>query len=365
VKKCPYCSFNSYKIDDFINIEYWKQAYLTAINFYANRYPQKVVKTIYLGGGTPSLLPNSFVDSILTEIFSSWKVEEDVEISIEVNPHSSNREKLHGFAQSKINRVSIGVQSFLAEGLVLLGRTHNVEAAIEAINLSSKLFKSVSADIIYGHPGHSVEIWNEELDLALTIPIQHLSAYQLTVESNTVFGNMYKQGELLLPSEDECADMFELTQKKMENAGFLAYEISNHAIPTHECRHNVRYWQYQDYIGIGPGAHGRISEASCKYATLEEADPRKWASLVMANGAPPMRQEKLSLAEQAREALLMGLRMPRGLDCSALPLALEQFVRLDALQALVDGGFLEHSDNILRATKDGLKRLNPILLMLL
>jgi oxygen-independent coproporphyrinogen-3 oxidase len=365
VNKCPYCCFNSYPINDFVNIEYWRQAFLLAIDFYAKRYPQKIVSTIYFGGGTPSLLHPSFIKDLLTAIFSSWQTTEKVEISIEANPHSSEAAKICGFAQVGVNRISVGVQSLSDDGLIFLGRKHNVETAIDVVKLSSQLFESVSVDMIYGRPGHSVENWNEELDLALTLPAQHLSLYQLTVEANTVFGEMHKCGELLLPSDDECADMFDLIQEKTKRAGFIAYEVSNHALPTHECLHNMRYWQYQDYIGIGPGAHGRISHAGEKYATLEETNPEKWVHSVITNKNPLVSYDRLSREEQAREALLMGLRIQSGIDCTRLPMELERFVDHKALRMLVDEGFLEYSGCVLRATDRGVRLLNSIISMLL
>jgi oxygen-independent coproporphyrinogen-3 oxidase len=251
------------------------------------------------------------------------------------------------------------------DGLAILGRKHSVEDSVNTVNLCSKLFKNVSVDMIYARPGHSVELWKDELMLVLGLNLQHLSLYQLVVDEDTVFGNMHKRGELLLPDEDACADMFELTQEITQNAGFPSYEISNHAKPGYECKHNIRYWKYNDYIGIGPGAHSRITINGAKYAIVEESNPQMWLKSLLLDDILLEEQVLLSQEEQAREALLVGLRMTEGIDCGTLPFPLNRCVDETALKNLVSEGYLEYSNNIIRGTNEGRKRLNALMLMLL
>ncbi|MDR3285502.1 MAG: radical SAM family heme chaperone HemW [Holosporales bacterium] len=366
VKKCPYCSFNSYPLVNFIDFDYWKNAYLLAIQFYAEKYKDRTIKSIYFGGGSPSMLPNNFIGDLIKAMQNCWKFSKNVEITIEFRPDDVTEEKMNNLYESKVNRISIGAQSLNNECLEILRRRHNIETIFNAIEVSSKLFKNISLDMIYAHPGHySINIWEEELKIAVKLNTQHLSLYQLIVDENTVFGSMQRKGKLLLPDEDSCAEMFEITQKITENEGFYAYEISNHAKKGYECVHNIRYWQYQDYIGIGPGAHGRIMFEGHKYAILEEKNPQKWVDFISNEKRPLIEMDRLTLEEQTREILIVSLRTSKGLDCRKLPALLEECVEMPKLKQLINEGYLEYKDNILRGTSEGRKVLNSLILFLL
>lgn len=365
LSKCPYCSFNSYPILELIDFENWKNAYIFAIQEIAKKTKNRRIRSIYFGGGTPSLLPPKFLEDLLAEIAWHWSVEPNVEVSIEINPGTVNETKIRDFKTAGVNRASVGVQSLNEDGIAILGRRHSIATAMNTVQVCSKLFQSVSLDMIYARPGHSLSIWKEELELALSLDIPHLSLYQLVVEEESVFGDMYHRGELLLPDEDVCADLFDLTQELTTKAGRPAYEISNHAIANHECIHNIGYWMYYDYIGIGPGAHSRITFNNKKYALVQEAIPRKWLNSIIENNEILEEKSELFLEEQGREAILVGLRMTKGISCARLPLPLDQMVDPDALNHLVQEGYLEYNQDVLVATSEGRKRLNALLAYLL
>ena len=350
---------------DLIDIESWKKAYLAVIKNIAPSLNDKIIRSIYFGGGTPSLLPGSFIKDVLKEIKAHWKLEDNAEISIEINPGTVSEEKLYELRDAGINRASVGVQSMHDDGLVILGRKHDVATSVETVNLSLKLFNSVSIDMIYARPGHTYDIWKDELDLAVGLGVQHLSLYQLIVEDETIFGNMYKRGELLLPDEDTCDDLFDMTQEVVSKAGYEQYEVSNHAKPGFEGKHNIGYWLYNDYIGIGPGAHGRLTMNGEKFALVQEANPKKWLKSIIDQKHILEEKVLLSQEEQAREALLVGLRMRNGVDCSKLPLELKDCVDCKILKKLMDEGYLLFDNNILKGTESGIKCLNAITSLLL
>lgn len=363
--KCPYCSFNSYPVLELIDFEEWKEAYLFAIREIAKTITKRSVRSIYFGGGTPSLLPPKIIHEILDTIYKSWKTASQVEISIEINPKTVNKEKIQEIRSAGVTRASVGVQSLNEEGIAILGRRHDIPSAIHTVEECKKLFDSVSVDMIYARPGHTLAIWKEELELALSLDIHHLSLYQLVIEDQSVFGDMYHRGELLLPDEDVCADLFELTQDLTAQAGIPAYEISNHARPGYECIHNVGYWEYRDYIGIGPGAHSRITYKNRKFALAHEANPKKWLKSIIADQNILEEVSEVSLEDQAREAVLVGLRMTRGIDVTQLPLPLDQITDAAAFKHLLRGGYLQQEGNQLWATDIGRERLNSVLTYLL
>ncbi|MDR0632605.1 MAG: radical SAM family heme chaperone HemW [Holosporales bacterium] len=365
LSKCPYCSFNSYAIAEIINFNEWREAYFWAIKLFAKQYQNKIIRSVYFGGGTPSLLPSSLVKDILNEIQHYWDFCEDVEITLEINPETAEESKIRGYREAGINRVSVGMQSMYDEGLAILGRGHSVEASIATMKLCLDLFKSVSVDMIYARPGHSVKIWEQELKQLFALSPHHLSLYQLTIENETVFGNMFRKGELLLPDDNTCSDLFEVTQSLTREHGLPAYEISNHAKAGHECVHNMRYWLYEDYIGIGPGAHSRVTIDGCKYALAHETNPRKWLRALLEHQEILEERLKLTPQEQAREAILVGLRMTDGLDYRKIPLPLEQCIDYPAMERLIEEGYIELEGNILRCTHEGRKCLNSVLLLLL
>ncbi|MDR2464330.1 MAG: radical SAM family heme chaperone HemW [Holosporales bacterium] len=365
LSKCPYCSFNSYQINDILNFEHWKLAYFFSLNKMAESTDSRIVRSIYFGGGTPSLLPTWFIEAILLKIQSLWTIDSNVEVSIEINPTTATSVYMNNLKTVGINRVSIGVQSFSDTGLTVLGRTHTVKDSINTISLCAKFFPNHSLDLIYAWPSHTPESWRSELQMAVSFGTPHLSLYQLMIEDNSVFGSMYTRGELLVPDENVCVDMFETAQRITEQAKLPAYEVSNHACLGFECIHNIIYWIYKDYIGVGPGAHSHITINQKKYAIVQESNPRKWLKIILNNQFIPSTSECLSEKEQAREAILVGLRTVQGVDCNALPTSLASVINNDAYTHLVQRKFLIYKKGVLKATYKGRKRLNAMLTYLL
>lgn len=323
----------------------------------------RTLRSIYFGGGTPSLMPPSLIGALLEEANSLWNWASDIEISLEMNPGDATRGRIQGFREAGINRLSIGVQSMTDEGLAILGRRHSVRDALLTLELAQRFFDNYSFDLMYAWPGHSVETWRKELREALAAGAPHLSMYQLTLESESVFGLMYRRGELLLPDEEVCAEMFELTQELTAAAGVPAYEISNHARPGFESVHNIGYWLYRDYLGIGPGAHGRLTvpdHPGRKLALVQESTPQKWLRTILDRQEVLEEVAELSREEQSKEALLVGLRMKQGISCSVLPLPLEEAVDPKALRRLIEEGYLIQEGDILAATARGRECLNAL-----
>lgn len=368
LSKCPYCAFNSYPVLDLIDFEGWRKAYFFALQRAAHITSGRTLRSIYFGGGTPSLMPPSLVEAILTEVIRLWPLAPDVEITLEMNPGDATRGRIEDFRATGINRLSIGVQSMTNEGLAVLGRRHSVHDSLITADLCAKFFDNFSLDLMYAWPGHSLEMWEQELTEALAIGAPHLSLYQLTVESESVFGTMYRQGELLLPDDEICAGMFERSQELTVAHGIPAYEISNHARPGYESVHNIGYWLYRDYMGIGPGAHGRLTvpaaedreERKGKLALVQESNPQKWLRTILDQQEVLEEVVELSSEEQSKEALLVGLRMNQGILCSTLPLPLERAVKPEALGRLIEEAYLTLEDGVLKATARGRECLNAL-----
>jgi putative oxygen-independent coproporphyrinogen III oxidase len=363
--KCPYCDFNSHVRAGGIDEDRFLRAYLRELRYWAELAPARTVASIFFGGGTPSLMAATTVAAILEAIAGHWKVDGSAEITLEANPSSVEAGRFRDYRAAGINRVSLGVQSIEAADLRALGRLHTVEEALAAIDVSREIFQRSSFDLIYARPGQSLQAWRHELTRALALAGRHLSLYQLTLEAGTPFAELHARGRLRVPDSELAHDFYELTQELTEAAGLPAYEISNHAAAGEECRHNLLYWRYGEYAGIGPGAHGRVVVGGTRQATTTERQPERWAKAVEAAGHGISDTGLLSRSEQADEALLMGLRLSEGLDLARLAYVSGLQPKADVVRALSDAGLIERSgSDRLRATRAGRIILNEVVLRL-
>ena len=326
------------------------------------------VGSVFFGGGTPSLMPPETVAAVLDKIRSCWAVIPDLEVTLEANPNSAEADRFQALAAAGVSRLSLGVQALDPEALRLLGRAHDLEEAIAAIERARDIFPRFSFDLIYARPGQTNAAWRCELDDALRLAGEHLSLYQLTLEPGTAFATLARRGELSLPDEETTAALFEMTQDRLGAAGLPAYEISNHARPGAECRHNLTYWRYQDYVGIGPGAHGRLTRGGAKCATRQYRLPEKWLAVAEATGTGIEETATIDSETVIEELLMMGLRLVEGVSRARL----ERLAGRDAetlfgtsLPLLIDGGFLTLDAQRLAATTAGRQRLNAVLAALL
>ncbi len=360
--KCPYCDFNSH-VREHIDAARWEAALVADLERQAPLAPAHEVVSIFFGGGTPSLMPPATVARLIERVGELWPLAPGLEITLEANPNSAEAERFAGFAAAGVNRLSLGVQSLDPAALRFLGRGHDRTEAIAAIRLARERFPRYSFDLIYARPGQSLAAWQDELDEALSLAGEHLSLYQLTIEPGTAFAARAARGELALPDEDLAAALFEWTQRRLAAAGLPAYEVSNHARPGGECRHNLAYWRYEDYLGVGPGAHGRVTRGGIRYATRHRRAPEAWLA---AGGfeefaaIPP----ETALAEM----LMMGLRLAEGVPrrrLEALAGAAVERRFAASLPRLVEGGFLSLDGDRLAATDAGRQRLNAVLAALL
>lgn len=307
--KCPYCDFNSH-VRDSIDIDKWKRAYKNAITNYAEILNGRKITSIFFGGGTPSLMPTDLVKEIIDNLKKLSIFDKNIEITLEANPTSVEMSKFREFANAGINRVSLGIQSFNSENLKFLGREHSANEAVEAINIAREVFKRYSFDLIYALPNQTLEEWAMELKQALKLADKHLSLYQLTIEKGTKFFSDYKSKKFSLPSDDLASDFYKLTQEIMNAHSLPAYEISNHASVGEECKHNLVYWTYGEFIGIGPGAHSRINNTEMH----DIYHPEKWLNTVLSGESPIQNKNVLSDEEIISEILIMGLRLTKGLN---------------------------------------------------
>jgi putative oxygen-independent coproporphyrinogen III oxidase len=366
--KCPYCDFNSH-VRESIEEGRWRQALLAEIDHAAAEAPGRRVTSIFFGGGTPSLMAPATVAALLDRAASRWRLAEDVEITLEANPTSVEASRFALLRQAGVNRVSLGVQALDDKALRFLGRGHDAREAMAAIGLAQRHFPRFSFDLIYARPGQDLSDWTAELDRALALAGDHLSVYQLTIESGTAFATATARGDFRLPDDVAAGDLFEATQERLAAAGLPAYEISNHARPGAECRHNLAYWRYSDYAGIGPGAHGRLSEGGQKHATRRFRAPETWLAAVEARGHGVEERVALSPEERREEILMMGLRLAEGIERRAFRRETGEDIAeaLDAktLTDLRDGGFLTLDQEALKATPAGRQRLNAVLARLI
>lgn len=321
-KKCPYCDFNSH-VRDGVDHAAWKNALLRELRYWHARCPDHTVSSIFFGGGTPSLMEPETAAAIIAEVKALWPTAPDLEITLEANPTSVEAEKFAVLAQAGVNRLSLGVQSLKAEALSFLGREHSVQEARDAMALAAQHFARYSFDLIYALPGQSLKDWEAELREAIALSRGHLSLYQLTIEPGTAFHHAYHVAKkFALPEDDLAADLYALTQRITEEAGMPAYEISNHAAPGHESRHNLAYWRSWAYLGIGPGAHGRVDLGDARHATRNIKSPERWLELTQRQGHGLEEETALTAQEAMEERVLMGLRLCReGVDLDALPAA--------------------------------------------
>ncbi len=358
--KCPYCDFNSH-VAETIDHERWAAAYLKELDHHAALIKGRKVSSIFFGGGTPSLMNPETVQKIIFHIQKNWKVSNDIEITLEANPTSIESEKFKAFKAAGVNRISVGVQSLHDDALKFLGRQHSAKEALAALEIAGDVFDRVNFDLIYARPEQTLKEWRDELKEALNYTNGHLSVYQLTIEPNTAFQTWHARGDFQMPQEDLAADFYDLTQDILEGAGLPAYEVSNHAATDQESRHNLIYWTYGDYAGIGPGAHGRLTLEGKKLATRGHRAPEIWLESVESKGSGLHPVEDISKDQQMTEAVMMGLRLREGINIESYKNDLDQ----NKIKALEDEGLLILDGHVLRTTPEGLKKLNSVLSFLL
>jgi oxygen-independent coproporphyrinogen-3 oxidase len=314
LSKCPYCDFNSHVRHAAIDEARFVRAFLAEVASNAERAPGRTVTSIFFGGGTPSLMQPTTVAAILDGIGRAWTVAPDVEVTLEANTTSVEATRFRGYRAAGVNRVSLGVQALDDEALKRLGRTHTAQEALAAVAIARQVFERYSFDLIYAREHQSPDAWAAELKRAIAEAAEHLSLYQLTIELDTPFAALRTAGKLTIPDEDCARRLYDLTQEICAGAGLPAYEVSNHARPGAECRHNLVYWRMQEYAGIGPGAHGRLDIEGRRHATATEKRPEAWLMRVEANGHGVITDDVLNREERADEFLLMGLRLAEGID---------------------------------------------------
>lgn len=359
--KCPYCDFNSHVRHQPVDQERFTAAFLKEMAAMRQLSGPKTVTSVFLGGGTPSLMNPSTVSAILDGIAKEWHMPEGIEITMEANPSSVEAERFRGYRAAGVNRVSLGVQALNDRDLKFLGRLHNVEDALKAIKLARDIFPRMSFDLIYARPKQTVEEWERELREAISYAVDHLSLYQLTIEEGTPFFGLHKMGKLVVPDDDQSALLYEATQEITAAEGLPAYEVSNHARPGAESRHNLTYWRYGDYAGIGPGAHGRLTRGAVKLATATERKPEAWLELVERDGHGVLDQEQLGYDEQADELLLMGLRLTEGVDLARWQQLSGRDPDPKREEFLLEHGFIERIGNSrLRCTPSGMLILDSV-----
>jgi putative oxygen-independent coproporphyrinogen III oxidase len=363
--KCPYCDFNSHvaaKVDQ----SRWLTAFQAEIDRVGALTEGRILNTVFFGGGTPSLMETATVQGILDRIRATWALANDVEITLEANPGSVEASRFEGYAKAGVNRVSLGIQSLDPDDLRRLGRMHSVEDAARAIGIAQSVFDRVSIDLIYARQDQTLAAWREELSRALDFGTSHLSLYQLTVEDGTVFGQMHAKNLLRgLPEEDLAADMFELTQDVTRAAGLPAYEVSNHAHPGDESRHNLIYWRMGDYAGIGPGAHGRLTLDRHRFATETERMPTPWLEQTLAQAGQAETRMRLAGEDRATEYLMFALRLREGASLSRFEALAGAPLAQDRLAEVTDLGLIQRDGDRLAATDQGVMMLNGILRALL
>lgn len=359
--KCPYCDFNSHVRHKPVDQSRFVDAFRQEIAYTAGMTGPKTVTSIFIGGGTPSLMDPSTVGAILETVARNWHVPDGIEITLEANPSSVEATRFRGYRDAGVNRVSMGVQALNNADLKVLGRLHDVEDALKAIRLARETFPRLSFDLIYARPNQTVAAWEAELKQAIGYAVDHLSLYQLTIEEGTPFYALHKAGKLIVPDGDLSAELYEATQAITGEAGMPAYEVSNHAQPGAESRHNLTYWRYGDYAGIGAGAHGRLTLNGTRIATATERMPERWLDMVEARGAAHVEIEELEPEEQADELLLMGLRLTEGIEVSRWQALSGRPFDSARERDLIANGFLERLGNDrIRCTPAGMLILDAV-----
>ncbi len=362
---CPYCDFNSH-VRARVEEKRWATAYAAELAHYAGRTPDRVVTSVFLGGGTPSLMAPRTVEAVLAAIRRYWPVADDVEITLEANPSSVEVGRFQGYRQAGVNRVSLGVQALADADLGFLGRRHGRDESLAAIEIAGDVFDRFSIDLIYGRPGQTTALWRRELAEAVALAGGHVSAYQRTIEPGTAFYGAQRRGELRMPDQTTLAELYETTQQVLAAADLPAYEISNHAGAGQACRHNLTYWRYGDFVGVGPGAHGRLTMPGGETrASRQHRAPEVWLEHVETDGHARRRWDRLDSETVRDELFMMGLRLTAGVGRAAvrarLGRDLEECLPASRLSRLVDGGFLELDRYGMRATAAGRQRLDAVL----
>lgn len=362
--KCPYCDFNSH-VREAVDQAVWRTNLMREIDHYAGLTPGRVVTSIFFGGGTPSLMEPETVQAVISRIQQNWHISNDCEITLEANPTSVEVDKFRAFRMAGVGRVSLGVQALNDEDLKFLGRRHNVSEALKAIEIARENFERFSFDLIYARPDHDVNAWRQELQTAIELSGGHISLYQLTIEQGTPFFTQHQRGDFRVPDEDKAGELYEVTQDILAAAGMPAYEVSNHAAAGEESRHNLTYWRYQDYVGIGPGAHGRLTLNGEKQAARAHRVPEIWLERVEKSGHGAHPFEAVEREQRFTEALMMGLRLAEGVKLARLTeeagRSWQELLDEKKLGLLADEGLITLDDARLSATKAGLQRLNGIL----
>ena len=360
VSKCPYCDFNSH-VRASVDQVAWRDALLADLAYEAAALPGRRLGSIFFGGGTPSLMPPSTVAAVIDAATKHWVAEPGIEITLEANPSSVEAARFADIAAAGVNRVSLGLQALDEEALHFLGRAHDVSEGLAALDTAQAAFGRVSFDLIYARPGQRPIAWEAELARALAFGTEHLSLYQLTIEPGTRFATEAAAGRITIPTGDDAADLFELTRTMTAAAGLPAYEISNHAAVGAESRHNLVYWRYRDYAGIGPGAHGRRGGL----ATARHKKPENWLNAVARNGHGAQIEQPLIPSERSTEALLMGLRLREGVDLARIArlgeTTIAALIDETAATRLERQGLLTHTDDRLTITEAGMLLLDAIL----
>jgi len=360
LSKCPYCDFNSHVASSIDQTRYLR-ALLTELRYMRDLTGPRDVSSIFFGGGTPSLMEVATVSGVLNEIARLWQVPRETEVTLEANPTSVDAARFRGYRQAGVNRLSLGVQSMSDEALKFLGRLHSVEEAKSAIALARETFPRLSFDLIYARPGQTPAVWEKELREALELAADHLSLYQLTIEEETAFARLYEKGTFKLPEDEVAAELYALTGDICARKNLHAYEISNYAAHGAECLHNLVYWRYSDYVGVGPGAHGRISVNGNKRATRMLKQPQAWLEQVEAQGNGLEQIESVSREEQGDEMMLMGLRLSEGISLARFSALSGRRIAPHRLAELQQDGLITCDGDTLKATERGRLVLDGLL----
>ncbi len=366
--KCPYCDFNSH-VHDAVDHQAWRDALVQELRYFAELTPGRTLDSIFFGGGTPSLMLPETVAAVIDVAQRAWIFSNDIEITLEANPTSVEAGKFAAFRQAGINRVSLGIQSFRDDDLTFLGRQHSAAEGRRAIDIAAATFDRFSYDLIYARPQQSPDAWAAELEEALAVADAHISLYQLTIEPGTAFFTRHARGEFDIPNEIRAGEMYEITQDILGAAGMPAYEISNHARPGQESRHNLVYWRYGDYVGIGPGAHGRLGIDGKKQATRTHRAPDIWLKQVQERGSGAQGTEIVTPDQRLVECVMMGLRLAEELPWSRLEResgkSRDAIFKCEKLRSLGDEGYLVTGEGGLTTTPAGRQRLDALLAYLL
>ncbi len=362
--KCPYCDFNSH-VRERIDQARFARALRTELAWEAQRLGRRPLASIFFGGGTPSLMAPETVADLIGDARRWFDAADSIEITLEANPTSVEAGKLAAFHAAGVNRISMGIQSLREAPLRALGREHSVDQARAALELARRIFPRVSFDLIYARPGQALADWRAELREALALAHDHLSLYQLTIEPGTAFEALHRRGALVLPEDELAAALYEATGEEAARFGLLPYEVSNYALPGSESRHNLAYWRYGDYAGIGPGAHGRVSLGSTLLATRRHRAPEPWAERVEAQGHGTTHEEPVAAVERAREMLLMGLRLAEGIEearfAARTGIALDDALDAGVLAQAIEAGYVARRGGRLLALPEGRMRLDALL----